>query len=342
MDVSVENTSNLGRRIKVSVPDAVVKAQIRDKIAKLSREVKLKGFRPGKVPLDVVKQKFGPSVRHEVIQELIQTTLEDTVKKNDFNIAGRPSIESLESPDDKDLEFVAVFEVYPHITLNPFSNLTVEKRSAEVTDQDVEKMQTKLQDQLGEKDQPLTSEGLAEKLHIEGGEEKLKEEIRNRLQQEADAFLREEIKEKVLEQLLSNNPFELPVALIEQEKEAIQREIAHESQRSGAAESAAEDAQEIEEAARKRVELGLLLNEVIKKFALTPDAKKVHQQLLKMAFSYGKPAEVIEAYQKNKQLRFSIERMVLLEQAVDAILGEMQITELKISFDEAMNPVETA
>jgi len=121
MDVSVENTSSLGRRIKVSVPDAVVKAQIRDKMAKLSREVKLKGFRPGKVPLQVVQQKFGPSVRMEVIQNIVQSTLEETVKENDFAIAGRPNIESLESAEDKNLEFVATFEVYPVITLNPFT-----------------------------------------------------------------------------------------------------------------------------------------------------------------------------------------------------------------------------
>lgn len=340
MDVSVENTSSLGRRIKVKVPDAVVKAQIREKIAKLSRDVKLKGFRPGKVPLKVVEEKFGPSVRIEVIQNLVQSSLDEAVKKNEMTIAGRPSIEELDAESDQNLEFVATFEVYPQITLNSFSELSIEKRTAEITDQDVEKMQAKLQKQFAPEGETLTPEALAEKLHLEGGEEKLKSEIRARLQQEADGQLREEIKEKVLEQLLENNPFELPNSLIAQEKEAIHREMARQPQ--PPVEDAEEAEKEIDEAARKRVELGLLLNEVIKKYSLRPDMKKVQEQVLKLAFSYAKPAEVIEAYQKNSQLRFSIERMVLLEQAVDAILGEMKVTEVMVAFDEVMKQEESA
>lgn len=341
MDVLVENTSSLGRRIKVSVPDAVIKEQVRDKMAKLSRDIKLKGFRPGKVPFNVVQKKFGSSVRMEVIQNIVQTTLDEAFKENDLVVAGRPSIESLEAPENQNLEFVATFEVYPQITLNPFSDLAIQKRVVEVTDQDVEKMQTKLQEQWGEDGKPLTLEALAEKLRIEGGVDNVKTALHTRLEQEANGQLREEVKEKVLEQLLEHNRFELPEALLQQEREAIQREIARDSQ-GAAPENTEEQTLEIEEAARKRVELGLLLNEVIKKYQLTPDMKKVQEQVLRMAFSYAKPAEVIEAYQKNRQLRFSVERMVLLEQAVDAILGEMKVTEEKVSFDTVMNQEETA
>ena len=339
MDVLVENTSNLGRRIKVSVPDAEVKAQIRERMAKLSREVKLKGFRPGKVPLNVVQEKFGSSVRSEVIQNIVQSTLEETVKKHELTIAGRPSIESLASENDQNLEFVATFEIYPQITLNPFSALSIEKRTADITDQDIQKMLDKLLSQQPEGQQ--TIEALIEKLHLEGGEAALRDQIRNRLQQEADSVLREEVKEKVLEQLLENNRFELPESLITQEKEAIHQEMARGAQSTTAPADTPEAAQEIEEAARKRVELGLLLNEVIKKFAIKPDSKRIQEHVLRLAFSYAKPAEIIEAYQKNSQLRFSVERMVLLEQAVDAILGEMQVTETKVPFEELMNQAET-
>lgn len=347
MDVSVENTGRLGRRIKVSVPEAEVREKIRDKLAQLSREVRLKGFRPGKVPMNVVQKKFGESVRQEVIHNLVESSLTNAIKENDLAVAGRPAIESLDAEKDKNLEYVATLEIFPEIELQPLSELSVEQRVVEVSDKDVDAMQTKLLTQFADKPAsedeaatPLTPEALAEKLQIEGGVEKLHEELRKRLQNEADSVVREEVKEKVLELLLEKNTFELPKALLDQEKEAIEREIKQAGEQQQATEDNDTSPEAIEEAARKRVELGLLLNEVIKKFDLKPDAKKVQEQVLRIALNYPNPAEVFEAYQKNAQLRSSVERMVLLEQAVDAMLKEMQVTDVKVAFDEVMNQQE--
>lgn len=347
MDVSVENTSSLGRRIKVSVPEAEVKAKIRDKMSELSRQVKLKGFRPGKVPLNVVQKRFGPSVRQEVIQNLVQSSLTDVIKEKNLAVAGRPAIESLEDKDDQNLEFTATLEIYPEIALNPISELSVERRKATVSDEDVEKMKTKLLTQFAEKPadedgkvEPITQEALAEKLQIEGGVEKLDDEIRQRLTQEAESMIREDLKEKVLEQLLEKNTFELPNTLLDQEKDAINREIEQAKERGQPFDAEDSKPEAIEEAARKRVELGLLLNEVIKKYELKPDAKKVQEQVLRIALNYPKPAEIFEAYQKNNQLRYSVERMVLLDQAVDAMLEEMQVTEVEVPFADVVKQEE--
>lgn len=430
MEVSVENTSTLGRRLKVSVPEAKVASQIKARMAKLGREAHLKGFRPGKVPLSVLEQKFGDSVKAEVINELIKESLGEAVAKKELQPAGTPKIEELKSDAGKDLEFVATFEVYPIIALADLSEAEIEQRKADITDVDVDGMIDKLQDQLanwhvvqrpaqkndrltvdfarllkdetakreeqknvqmvigvegvlpglsealfgkakGEEiqvdltypadwaDSPvagkevtlwvkihevaekqiLTEAELAAKLGVEdASHDNIRAKVRERMQEELDQVLQDEIKEKVLEKLLDKNPIEIPYALIEQEKEAIHREMMR--SRKGKISKESLNSSEVEMSAKRRVELGLLLNEVIKKHNLKSDGKLVRAQIDKIASKFPKPSEIVDAYYGSKELLYSVERLVLLEQAVEAILKEIKVVEKKASFDEVMNPAE--
>ncbi len=140
MQVSVETISGLERRVKIAVPAAKVDSEVNERITKAARTVRMDGFRPGKVPLTVVKQRFGASIRQEALGEIIRDSFYEAVTQQSLNPAGFPTIESVSDEAGKDFEFVATFEVYPEIALAGFADIKVERPVADVTDADVEKM----------------------------------------------------------------------------------------------------------------------------------------------------------------------------------------------------------
>ena len=145
MQVSVEKTSELSRKMTVSVPEAVVQEKMAERLKSLAREVKVDGFRPGKVPHHVVKKMFGDRVRGEIANDLIKDTYYDALEKQDLKPAGHPYIEPLNETDG--FKYTAVFEVYPEISLEGVDNLEVVRPVAMVKDSDVEDMIEKLRAQ---------------------------------------------------------------------------------------------------------------------------------------------------------------------------------------------------
>jgi trigger factor len=139
MQVTVETTSGLERRMKVVVPSALVEDQIKEKLNKAASSASIKGFRPGKVPMREIKRRFGTGIRQEVSGELIQSKYFEAVQQESLKPAGMPNIEDMISENGKDLEFVAIFEVYPDITLSDFSELEIEKSVATVAESDLER-----------------------------------------------------------------------------------------------------------------------------------------------------------------------------------------------------------
>ena len=140
MQVSIETTSGLERRMTVGIPAEQVENEVTARLQKAARTVRLDGFRPGKVPFKVVRQRYGAGVRQEVIGEVVSKSFQDAVEKENVRPAGQPSIESLTDKPGEDLQFVASFEVYPEVEIKDFSVLSVVKPVAEVTDADGEKM----------------------------------------------------------------------------------------------------------------------------------------------------------------------------------------------------------
>lgn len=145
MQVSVEKTSELSRKMTVSVPDAVLQEKMETRFKKLAREVKVDGFRPGKVPVGTVKKLYGERVKHEVAGDLIQSTYFEALQQQELVPAGHPLI----TPADKSegFEYVAEFEVYPEIGLDSVNGLEISRPVASVTDADVENMIEKLRQQ---------------------------------------------------------------------------------------------------------------------------------------------------------------------------------------------------
>lgn len=140
MQVSIETTTGLERRMTITVPADRVNNEVNERINKAARTVRIDGFRPGKVPLTVVRKRFGASIRQEALGDLIRDTFYEAVTQEKLNPAGFPTIESIKDEGFDDVVYIAGFEVYPDVKLASFSGIKVERPTAEVSDADVEKM----------------------------------------------------------------------------------------------------------------------------------------------------------------------------------------------------------
>ena len=149
MQVSIEETSALARRMTVGIPKERIQEEVNTRLKKLARTTKLNGFRPGKVPLRVVQQRFGDQVKQEVVGEVVQQSFYEAVEQESLQLAGEPQID-LDSDIqnlDEGLSYTAEFEVVPSFSDIVVDGLKVEKQMAEVQDGDVDNMVEKLREQ---------------------------------------------------------------------------------------------------------------------------------------------------------------------------------------------------
>src|ERR1700736_3281250 len=147
MQVSVESISKLKRRMQVQVPAERVSREIAARLKNLSRTARLKGFRPGKAPIKVIRQQFGVQVHREVIGELLQSSFAEAVSEKQLSPAGNPRIEPKSVDEGQDLTYVATFEVFPEVALQPIDSLELERTTADVTESDIDAMIERLRKQ---------------------------------------------------------------------------------------------------------------------------------------------------------------------------------------------------
>ena len=137
MQTSLETLGQLERRLNVAVPLADIEAEVAKRLGRLAKNVKIAGFRPGKVPLKMVAQQYGPQVRSEVISDTVQASFTDAVREQQLKVAGFPRIEPRPGAAEDRLEFSAVFEVYPEIKIGDLSGVTIERPVADVGPEDI-------------------------------------------------------------------------------------------------------------------------------------------------------------------------------------------------------------
>jgi len=140
MQVSVETTSTLERRLTIGVPAEKIENEVTSRLQKAAKTIRIDGFRKGKVPLKVVRQRYGTGVRQEVLGEVINRSFYEAVARENIRPAGQPSIEPVKDQPGEDFEFVATFEVYPEIELADLATLQITRPVAEISDQDLDKM----------------------------------------------------------------------------------------------------------------------------------------------------------------------------------------------------------
>jgi trigger factor len=147
MQVSLTATGGLERRLEVAIPAAQVDGEVAQRLNKISRTARLKGFRPGKAPLAVIRQQYGEQVHGEVISDLMRASFSEAVAREKLNPAGGPRIEPIAMDPGSDLKYAAVFEVLPEVKLAPVTNLVIEKPVASVSDADLDAMLVTLRKQ---------------------------------------------------------------------------------------------------------------------------------------------------------------------------------------------------
>jgi trigger factor len=428
MQVSVESISKLERRMQVQVPAERVSKEIAERLKNLSRTARLNGFRPGKAPIKVIRQQFGMQVHREVIGELLQSSFAEAVTEKQLSPAGSPRIEPQSIDEGQDLKYVATFEVFPEVALQPMDSLELERVTADVTESDIDAMVERLRKQqmkyspvtrpaaLGDKvtvdfvgaidgvefaggkgeniaivlgegrmlpelEQGLVGAApgdhrdinvnfpadyrateLAGKLAVfhvavkgveeptlpeldeefckafgvtEGGIPKLREDVAANMRRELEQNLRNRNKTAVLEKLYQANPIEVPNALLESQIRDMQIEA---MRRSGAKDvSQAPPREPLVEPARRRVALGLLMNDVIRRENLVVDPKRANERLDEMVGAYGDAAALKRAYQQNADAMRQVENLALEDQVVDWILEHAKVRERASTFKELMN-----
>ncbi|WP_394515377.1 trigger factor [Pantoea sp. SGAir0215] len=140
MQVSVETTQGLGRRITITVAADSIESAVKKELVDVAKKVRIDGFRKGKVPMNIVAQRYGASVRQDVLGDLMTRNFVDAIIKEKINPAGAPNYVPGEYKEGQDFTYAVEFEVYPEVELKGLENIEVEKPQVEVTDADVDTM----------------------------------------------------------------------------------------------------------------------------------------------------------------------------------------------------------
>lgn len=431
MQVSVESTSALERRMTVGVPAERIETEVNKRLQQTASRAKVPGFRPGKVPMSVIRQRYEDSARQEALGDLIQATYYEAIVAQKLNPAGAPAVEPKVFEKGKDLEYVATFEVFPEIQLAGFEGLTIERQQAEVQDSDVDNMLEILRKQntrfeaveraaengdqlnidfVGKIDGEAFAGGSAKGTPLvlgsgrmipgfeealvgvkageervinptfpadyqnldlagktaeftitvnsvsapqlpelndeffalfgikEGGIDGFRAEVRKNMERELRQAIKSKVKNQVMEGLLAANPVEVPKALIANEVNRLRVQAVQ--QFGGNIKPDQLPAELFEEQAKRRVVLGLIVAEVVKKTELKPDESRVRELIEEMASAYQEPQQVVAWYLKNEQQLNEVRSVVLEEQVVDTVLQQAKVTDKAVSYEEAVKPAE--
>ena len=167
MQVSIETTSNLERRLTVGVPAERVEGEVDSRLQKAAQKAKLPGFRPGKVPLKVMRQRYGAGVRQEVLGEVVSQSFQEAVLQEKLRPAGQPSIEPKSLEPGKDLQYVAIFEVFPDVELVDMKDFAVAKPVAQVNEEDVNNIIEVFRKQQGTWDEVARAAIMTDKVNLD-------------------------------------------------------------------------------------------------------------------------------------------------------------------------------
>jgi len=433
MQVSIEQTGPLERKMKIEVPEDDIHSEVQNRLKSLSRTTRLDGFRPGKVPLKVLEKRYGPQVRQEVVGEVVRKTFIETIQSEELRPAGEPVIEPVTTEQGQGMTFHATFEVYPEILLADVSTLKLERPVCEITEQDIDKMvenlrkqqqtwkavdraaqqgdqltvdftgtidgevfeggeATDFQIELGssrfiegfeaglegaepgserelelkfpedyqnaslagkpvkfvvriktveEAELPeLTDEVLAGFGIEEGGVEAFRKEIRENMEREQAQASKNRFKEHVMDALVEANTLDIPKALLASEAQRLASDMRQNLMMRGASEEQTHAIRPdmFQEQARRRVTLGLLMSDIIKRQGFKAEPSRVRETIEAMAESYDDPEAVVKWYYEDQQRLGDIEAAVMEEQVVEWVATQAQVNEVPVGFDDLMKP----
>jgi trigger factor len=432
MQVSIESSKGLERQVKVVVPAEKIDSEVLQRLQKATKTVNIKGFRKGKVPLNVVKQQYGKAVRQEVMGEVVNSSFYEAIKQEDLKPVGQPKIDGIVDEDGQDLEYIATFEVYPEVKLADLSKVSISRPVADINSDDLEKMIDVLRNQqasFDETDKPAADgdkvnidfvgtlrgkkefpggsaeaqdlvlgsnsmipgfeDGLVgvsagdeidlklkfpKDYHAEeikgkavtfavkvntvsaktlpalddeffklygveaGGEEKFREDVEANMQRELNNAIRSNVKNRIMDQLYKLNKVEVPEALVANEIVQLKKQMIQ--QFGGGQEFDLNMLPDdmFKDKAKRRASLGVIVSEVVKAEALTPNEDQVRARIDEIASTYEQPSEVVDYYYSKPELLSSVEAVVLEDQVTELVLSKGKVKEEKLSYEDAVKP----
>ena len=139
MQANLETLSTLERKLSVALPAAEIESEVENRLKRLSRTVRMHGFRPGKVPMKVIAQQYGPQVKQEVLGDAMQRSFGEAVRSQNLRVAGMPRFELQPGHDASEFHYSATFEIYPEVTVGDLSGSTIERPVLEVSEAHVDR-----------------------------------------------------------------------------------------------------------------------------------------------------------------------------------------------------------
>jgi trigger factor len=432
MQANLESLGTLERRLSVAVPLAEIDREIDTRLKRLSRTVKMDGFRPGKVPLKVVAQQYGPQIRQEVLGDAIQRTFGEAVREQNLRVAGYPRFEPKPLNEGaSEFEYSATFEVYPDVQVGDISSSSITRPQLAVSEADIDRTLDVMRKQratyesvergaengdritmsykgtidgsefaggkaenqaivLGEgrlladfesqlqgmkagdartfelrfpddyhgKDVagktatfelnvsevavprlPDIDAEFAKSLGVvEGDVTKMRTEIKGNLEREVKTRLKSRVKDQVMQAFLDVTQVEVPKALVESEIERLRNFARQDLAARGipVKDDTPLPADMFEKQAQRRVNLGLILAELVKAHQLQAKPEQVRSTVEEQAESYENPQEVVRWYYQSPERLREIESMVLEDNVVDWALRTARVEDKPIAFDELM------
>ena len=426
MSANVETLGALERRVSMRLPVEDIDRQVDERLKKLARNARMPGFRPGKVPLKLIAQTYGPQVRSEVLGDAVQKSFSDAVKQANLRVAGYPRIEK----KSDDFEFSATFEIYPEVKVGELAGATIERPTVEVDDAAVDKTIEILRKQrtrfvqveraardgdrvtvdfkgtidgqpfaggeandfafaLGEGrmlpefeaatrgmapgdektfevafpadyhgkevagknasfamklkkiEEPRLPEldaEFAKSLGVADGDiAKMRSEVRGNVEREVKKRIDSRVKEQALQAVLAATPLEVPKSLVGLEATSMaERAVADLQARGVNPQQVPINPQAFEEAARRRVALGLIINELKSSENLNPKPAEVRALIEQEAQSYERPAEVVKWFYTQRERLSEIEALALETNVVKWVLTKAKVQDKPVTFDELM------
>lgn len=432
MQVSVETKSALERQMTITIPADRIDSDVVKKVQQTARTVRLDGFRPGKVPLKVVQQRYGAGIRQEVLGEVLQQSFYEAVQQEKLMPAGGPNIEMKTDEAGKDVEFVATFEVYPEIELADFSAVEIEKTTAEITADDVDQMVETLRKQQAEWTNVeraaadgdkvvMDFDGFIDGEAFEGGKgeavevilgsksmipgfeegvvgakaaddveinvtfpddyqaenlkgkdavfkatvtsvseanlpeltteffvkfgmdsadlESFKTDVEKNMSREMTQALKGKLKDQVFAKLVETNEIEVPTSLVDNEIDNLRKQAVQQYGGEGAnLDFNILPKEMFTDQAKRRVSVGLLVQEIIKSNDIKVDDDRVRSTIEELAQTYQDAQEVIDYYYSSEDMLNQVKSLVIEDQVIDQLLSSAKVNETSVSYEEAIKP----
>jgi trigger factor len=428
MQVTEINSDGLKREFKVVVSAGQLETRTQDKLAEIARTVKLPGFRPGKVPMKIVRQKYGQSVMGEILEQAVNDGTQSAIAERNLRPAAQPKVEIVSYNEGTDLEFKVALEVLPEITAMDFAKIELEREKAEIPEDEVTETLTRIAERneasepvsrasqdgdvvvidfLGKQDGIAFPGGAADDYQLKlgsntfipGFEEQLvgkvagdkavvsvsfpegygnaelagkpaefevtvkevrsakpaeiddelakkvglesldalKQAIKDEIGRELNAIGRSKVKRKLLDALAAGHDFEVPAGMVEQEFEAIWKQVSQDRE-AGRVDPSDEGKDEValkaeyQALAERRVRLGLLLADVGQKNAVTVTQDDLNKALVEEARRYpGQEHLVFQYYKGNPDALNALRAPIFEDKVIDFILELAKVNDIAVS-----------